>query len=723
MTPRRQLPARRSLALVLLLGALAGSAPARGQETPLPGAAAPSRPAGYEALGPPVRLGDVGAGALLLATEAAGVYLPAPDVTTEVTVRVTGILARTEVRQRFHNPTSAWVEGLYVFPLPEGSAVDMLRMRVGDRVIEGRIHERDEAAAIYQAARSEGRRASLVEQERPNLFTTSVANLGPDEEMEVAIEYQEELRYDGGIVSLRFPMVAAPRYESGAGGPEREGRLPVTPVVLRASAPVNPVRLAVELDAGFRVERMGSASHEIDVSRAGRSPAGGHPVYRVEIADAPVSADRDFVLEWAPAVGDEPGAALFTEELDGETYALLMLMPPSVRRSAAQAPPREAIFVVDTSGSMMGESLEQARAALRFALGRLRPEDHFNVIRFDSTTSSLFPESLPAGDRALSEARRFVDGLRADGGTEMLPALERALDGRSVPGAVRQVVFVTDGAVGNEAQLLARIRSRLGPSRLFTVGIGSAPNGHFMRRAAEEGRGAFTYVGRIEDVRPLMEELFGKLESPVLTDLELDWGVPGAEVWPERLPDLYTGEPVVVAARLPAGSLGRGTEATLRGWVGVRPLEMRRTIGGASLAERAGAGGPGVAKLWARRKIAALSARALDGVPPDEVRSSVVEVALAFHLVSEHTSLVAVDLTPARPAGEATASRRLPVALPAGWEPTPFVGTLPQGGTGSRLLALLGVTLLAFAGAAAAFERWRGRGNPLGRLDREGRAS
>ena len=729
MTTRLQLLVSRPLALVLLLalaGGVSGAAPALGQEAPAPGAEETPRPDGYESLGPPVRLADVGAGALLLATEAAGVYLPAPGVATEVSIRISGILARTEVRQRFHNPTDAWVEGIYVFPLPEGSAVDTLRMRVGERVIEGRIHEREEAAEIYRAARAEGRRASLVEQERPNLFTTSVANLGPEEEMEVAIAYQEELRYDGGVVSLRFPMVAAPRYTPAGAGPGTEARPPVTPVVLAASAPVHPVRLTVELDAGFRVERMGSASHQIEVVRAGRSPGGGHPVYRVELADAPVAADRDFVLEWAPAIGREPGAALFTEELDGETYALLMLMPPTVRRSAAEAPPREAVFVIDTSGSMMGESIEQARSALRFALGRLRLEDHFNVIRFDSTTSALFPESLPAGDRALAEARRFVDGLRADGGTEMLPALELALSGRPVPGAVRQVVFVTDGAVGNEAELLARIRSRLGPSRLFTVGIGSAPNGHFMRRAAEEGRGTFTYIGRTDDVGPMMAELFGKLESPVLTGLELDWGVAGVEAWPERLPDLYAGEPVVIAARLPAGAVAAGTEAVLRGSIGVRPLELRRELGGsgAALGERAAAvGRPGVAKLWARRKIAALSARALEGVPADEVRGAIVEVALRHHLVSQHTSLVAVDLTPARPAEEAVRSRRLPVALPAGWEAAAIVGTLPQGGTGSRLLALLGALLLALAGAAAAFERRRLRGAPVRPLGREGRAS
>jgi len=706
---------------IVILGGLApGTGPARGQLQHQ--GSPPEPPAGYEELGPPVRIDDVEGGCLLLATEVEGIYLPAPGLETEVTVRVSGIVARAEVRQRFHNPTAAWVEGIYVFPLPDAAAVDGLRMVVGDRVIEGEIREREEAAAVYEQARREGRRASLVEQERPNLFTTSVANLGPDEVLEVVLSYQEELRYDSGRFALRFPLVAPPRYLPAA----RAGQLaeilppPVTaglrsvglgalvpaavtsvPDAHRLAAPVaapggpslNPVRLTVVLDAGFPVERMGSTSHEVDVSRRH-----GERALRVTLAPgpdgAPPVADRDFVLEWAPTVGRAPGAALFTEEVDGEMYALLTVLPPTTPDAGLPPPPREAIFVIDTSGSMHGESLAQARSALRFALDRLRPEDHFNVVRFSSDAEALFEHSLPAGDQALAAARDFLDRLGADGGTEMLPALTLALVARPVPGAVRQVVFATDGAVGNEAELLAYIRRHLGASRLFTVGIGSAPNGHFMRRAAEEGRGTFTYVGRVEDVEPVMAELFAKLESPVLTGIELRWTDPEAEVWPPQVPDLYAGEPIVVAARLPSG--GHGSEVELSGSLGGRPWRAAHRLDG-------GQAGPGIARLWARRKIAALEARALDGAPPEEIRREVVAVALRHHLVSRFTSVVAVDVTPARPAAEPVRSRRLPVHLPVGWSAEQVVGTLPQGGSAARALLALGLALLAAAGLLAAW--------------------
>ncbi|HUP43747.1 MAG TPA: marine proteobacterial sortase target protein [Thermoanaerobaculia bacterium] len=679
----------RSLWVVWIVGVVGAIGPgAVGQTAPAP----PVEIAGTEALGAPVALGDVEGGCLLFATEVDGLYLPAPALATEVTIRVSGIVARAEVRQRFHNPTSAWVDGVYVFPLPDGAAVDGLRMVVGERVIEGEVRERAEAAAVYERARREGRKASLVEQERPNLFTTSVANLGPGEEVEVVLAYQEELRYDAGRFALRFPLVAPPRY--------LPPRMPdadrlAAPLADPGEAPVNPVALTVVLDAGFPVDRMGSASHPIDIARR-RGERGLRVTLAPGAGGAPVPADRDFVLEWAPAVGRAPGAALFTEEVGGELYALLTVLPPSAP-SDLPPPPREAIFVIDTSGSMHGDSLVQARAALRFALDRLRPEDHFNVVRFASEAEALFAQSLPAGDQALAAAREFVDGLRADGGTEMLPALRLALAARPVSnfdrGAVRQVVFATDGAVGNEAELLAYVRRHLGPSRLFTVGIGSAPNGHFMRRAAEEGRGTFTYVGRVADVDPLMSELFAKLESPVLTGVELAWADPDAEVWPAQVPDLYAGEPVVVVARLPGGAGGAAVE--ISGRLGDRPWRSSHRLDG-------GEPRPGIAKLWARRKIAGLEALSLDGAPPDEVRRGVVEVALRHHLVSRYTSLVAVDVTPARPAGAAVRTRRLPVNLPAGWSHEQVVGTLPQGGTAARALLVLGLGLLAAAGWLAA---------------------
>jgi len=715
----------------------------RGVEpAPLPAGA----PSGYDRLGPPVHLGDVEGGSLLLSTEASGVYLPAPTLDTDVQMRIRGPIARVQVRQRFHNPTDAWVEGVYVFPLPERSAVDGLHMVVGERVIEGQIREREEAKQVYEQAKREGRKASLVEQERPNLFTTSVANLGPNETVEVVLHYQEDLRYDTGRFTLRFPLVAPPRYVTGdrlppasetvrvastlarvagltdvaAGLESLPPRRPMVADAARLASPlvpplvaadgsthgaINPVTLRVILDAGFPLAAVTSPSHHV------RTVARRDGTVRVDLVPEPgqrfVPADRDFVLSWRPEVGREPGAALFTEQVDGETYALLMVVPPTA--PAGERPlPREAVFVIDTSGSMAGASIGQAKAALLLALDRLRPEDSFNIIRFASHTDALFQESLPAGPRALEMARLYVNALHPRGGTEMLPALRLALETPPVRGAVRQVTFITDGAVADEDRLFGTIQEHLGAARLFTVGIGSAPNGHFMRRAAELGRGTFTFIGRPDEVGPRMEELFTKIDSPVLTDLAVEWSDPAAETWPQRVPDLYAGEPLVVAARLPGVVPGSAGSVRVSGRRRDRDWQVEERFG--RLRARAGGGGfRGVSKLWARRKIAALMDQRTAGAPADVVRQEVIDVALAHHVVSKFTSLVAVDLTPTRPAGERARTLRLPVNLPAGWSAEQMIGAMPRTATPARLLLLVGLGALALGGLLLGAPRLVGR--------------
>ncbi len=654
-----------------------------------------------------VRPSEVGAGTLLLRTETAGLFRRAPTVESDVRIAVTGMIARARVTQRFTNPDSAWVEGVYVFPLPAGAAVDHLRMRIGERVIEGQIKERAEARRTYEKAKSEGRKASLVEQERPNLFTNSVANIGPGETVEVTIEYQETVRYDSGEFRLRFPTVVGPRYIpgvplaaeqtvniAGTGWAMDTGQVPdasriTPPVVPPGRGAVNPLKLTVELDAGVPLVRVESNYH----AAATEQPAPGRAVVR--LADGPVPSDRDFELVWAPEPASAPRAALFTETRDDASYALMMLMPPQVE--SASRLPREVIYVVDTSGSMAGDSIVQAKAALRRAVERLAPADSFNIIQFNHTTDRLFDAPRPADGAGRSAALRYVDGLKASGGTEMAPALRLALAGRETEGRVRQVIFLTDGAVGNESALFGLIEQRLGNTRLFTVGIGSAPNSHFMERAARFGRGTFTYIGRVDEVGEKMDGLFRKLESPVLTDLKVNWpGKYGAEVWPDRLPDLYAGEPVLLTARLAE----TGGQAVFEGTVAGRKWRVNLPLAG-------GREESGIHVLWARRKIAALMDTLRQGAEAGQVRKAVTEVALRHHLVSKYTSLVAVDVTPSRPQGEGVDKRPVPTNLPAGWQHEKVFGRMPQTATAAPLWLLGG--LLSFLLGLFGLKRGRGQ--------------
>jgi Ca-activated chloride channel family protein len=643
-------------------------------------------------------------GSLLLRTLDGRDGPPAPLLHTDVSFRVSGMVARARVVQTFHNGSADWMEGVYVFPLPENAAVDRLQLRIGERRVEGEIRERGAARQIYDQARSAGRRAALMDQERPNIFTTRVANIGPRELIAVELEYQQTLRYDNGRYSLRFPMMVGPRYipgnlrvSSGAdvGWSPDTDQVPdasrITPPVLRPGAgPINPVTLRVELDAGVPIAQLASPYHRVDVKDLSESRR------RVELAAGAVPANRDFELTWAPRGSEAPQIAWFTEERQGRHYGLLMVLPPAADPGARLA--REVVFVLDTSGSMAGASIRQAKSALEMALARLAPGDRFNVVEFNSTAQMLYADAQPVNPRNVRRAIDWVRALQARGGTEMAAALRLALDGSDGGSRVRQVVFLTDGAVGNEEALFRLVRERLGDTRLFTVGIGSAPNSHFMSKAAEIGRGTFTYIGRVEEVQEKMSTLFAKLESPVLKALEVHWpqGV-RAESWPERIPDLYAGEPVMVAV-----ALGRlEGEARVSGLREGRVWEAR-----VPLAQNTGAAGMG--SLWARGKVESLIDSLREGVPEEKVRTEVIGLATTHRLVTRYTSFVAVDKTPARPADAQLKLAAVPTNLPDGWEYDKVFGELPQGATDSRFAMLTGAMLLLFALGMQLAER-RGR--------------
>ncbi|MFO0767218.1 MAG: VWA domain-containing protein [Nitrospiraceae bacterium] len=350
-------------------------------------------------------------------------------------------------------------------------------------------------------------------------------------------------------------------------------------------------------------------------------------------------ADRDFELTWTPSPSAAPSATLFTEQREGHTYALLMLMPPAQTGTSAPRPPRDITFIIDTSGSMAGTSIEQAKASLSSALSRLTTQDRFNVIQFNNVVRSLFTGLEPVTPESMKKAVRYTDHLVADGGTEIVPAVRQALKSVQDTSRLQQIVLLTDGQVGNEDELFELLQQKLGARRFFTVGIGSAPNSHLMHKAAEMGRGSFTYIGNVTEVREKMDGLFRKLERPVLHDVTLDVaGWTNAQVYPSHLADLYEGEPVVLAVRAEAAP----AQATIRGEMGSGAWSMPVALREASSKE-------GLSVYWARKKIAALLAEAFTGSPEEQIRNAVLQVALDHHLVSKYTSLVAVDVTPARP--------------------------------------------------------------------------
>ena len=620
--------------------------------------------------------GEMRTGALLLKSEGDR-YVEAPLVATDVAVEVSGPTARARVSQIFHNPTDGWVEAVYVYPLPEAGAVDTLKMVVGDRVIVGDIKERKLARELYEQAKAAGQKASLMEQERPNIFTNAVANIGPHETVVVQIEYQQPVRQSGSEFALRVPLVVAPRYapapvmqtvdlRGGQGWgrttdqPAQQAADPVpdrdriSPPVLdpRANAPVNPVAVTVRLNAGFPLAEVKSHHHAVSEE----TTQDGTRV--IKLAAGAVPADRDFELTWKPVESAVPQVGLFREHVGESDYLLAFVTPPAATATEERRP-REVVFVIDNSGSMGGTSIAQAKASLIYALGRLKPSDRFNVIRFDDTMDVLFSDTMPADSEHVGQANAFVSGLEARGGTEMVPAMKAALaDRHGDPSYVRQVVFLTDGEIGNEEELFATIGAMRGRSRVFMVGIGSAPNSFLMTRAAELGRGAFTHIGAVEQVAERMRALVDKLESPAVTNLTAAFSQADVDATPAVLPDLYRGEPLVLAAKV--GALAGDLE--VKGMIGDRPWSVALPL--AQAAE-----GRGLSRLWARRKIDdAEIAHTLHKATPEEADRRILALALAHHLVTRLTSLVAVDQAPSRPEGARLTRADVPLNLPAGWD-------------------------------------------------------
>lgn len=599
-----------------------------------------------------------GTGTLMLRGPKATDAAPAVRLGTDMDVTVSGSIARVRVTQAFRNTSDKWMEATYLYPLPTDGAVDSLKMVVGNRVIVGKIEKRETAKALYEKAKVNGQKASLVEQQRPNMFTNSVANVGPGETVLIAIEYQAPVAQANGTYSLRLPLVVGPRYTpthtlTSAAAVADADAITSAPVMNpKAGIALNPTSITVHLQPGFKAANVISPYHKVTVT-------GRDDDRTVRLADGTLPADRDFELDWRSASAN-PTLGLFRQQTASGDYVMATVTPPA-DLSQLPTPPREMVFVIDNSGSMGGASMDEAKASLIHALSTLRPQDHFNIIRFDDTMTQLFDHSVTAAPDQVALAKRFANGLEAAGGTEMLPALKAALTDAAASGgtaALRQVIFLTDGEVSNEQEMMAALGADGGKSHVFFVGIGSAPNDYLMSRMASIGRGTYTHVGTPDEVAAKMMPLLDILGHPAMQDLAVKVEGGTLDLTPKMLPDIYAGQPLVLVGRTDHLS---GT-ITVSGDIGGKRWEKTVDL---TKAEDS----PAVAKLWARRRIDDIEAdRTLGKMQGDAADAAITDIGLSNGLVTSQTSLVAIDETPTRPAGEGLTREDLPINLPAGWD-------------------------------------------------------
>src|SRR5215217_4936469 len=481
---------------------------------------------------------------------------------TNVKAEISGFISRVVVTQQFENPFKEKIEAVYTFPLPQNAAVDDMAMIVGDRTVRGKILPREEAQAVYDAAKSNGQVAGLLDQERPNIFTQSVANILPGAQVKITISYVETLSYVNGAYEFVFPMVVGPRYVPGSATSRNLGngfapdtdRVPDASRITPKASPAgmrsgHDVSLEVTLDAGLIIDNIASKTHPIDIQRPDARSA------RLRLREGPTIPNKDFVLRYDVA-GQAVQDALLTHRSEKGGFFTMILQPPG-RITAEDVMPKELVFVLDTSGSMEGFPIEKAKETMNLALDSLYPSDTFNLITFAGDTRVLFPQPVPATRENLKKARTFLSSRSGAGGTEMMKAIRAALAPSDDQSHVRIVCFMTDGYVGNDMEIISEIEKHPN-ARVFSFGIGSAVNRFLLDKMAEAGRGEVEYVGLKDDGSAAARRFHERVRNPLLTDITVEWNnLPVADVYPRRIPDLFGAKPLVIKGRYTAA--GRGT--------------------------------------------------------------------------------------------------------------------------------------------------------------------
>ena len=562
--------------------------------------------------------------------------VPMPLKHTDVKADIAGYIASVKMVQQFHNPYSRKIEAIYVFPLPENAAVNDFLMAIGERRIRGIIRERSEAERIYAEAKQQGYVASLLTQERPNIFTQSVANIEPGKAIDVTIQYFHTLAYDDGWYEFVFPMVVGPRFNpdhvtNGIGAVQRDNpggsgqRAEVSYLTPRERSG-HDISLRVNLQAGVTIEETICASHKTVEER--------HSPERLTLALGPDDTipNKDFVLRYRVA-GKRIKSNMITYQDGRGGFFSLMLYPPADLQNLTRQP-LELVFVLDCSGSMSGQPIAQAKAAIGRALARLQPGDSFQIINFSERSSALGAKPVEVSAENIQRARDYLATLNGDGPTMMIEGIKAALAFPHDAARLRFVCFLTDGYIGNEKEILAAVQQRLGASRLFSFGVGSAPNRYLLDSLARVGRGAVAYLGLKDDAGRVMDAFFARVSHPALTDLQIDWsGLNVRDVFPDVMPDLFVGRPVILTGKF-QGKPGR---ITVRGHAAGKPTVLPVETGSLESTNT-----EALPCVWARMKIAALSERAFAGNDL-ELASAIRQVALDYNLISDFTAFVAVD--------------------------------------------------------------------------------
>jgi Ca-activated chloride channel family protein len=585
---------------------------------------------------------------------------PVPLQGVEVSGELLGGHARVRVRQRYRNTEPRPVEAIYTFPLPSDGTLTAFSMTCDGRKVQGVLKEREAAFKAYDDAITAGHGAALLDQERPNIFTAQVGNLLPNEETLVEVEFLQKLQAEEGCVRWMLPTLVAPRYIPGTPQGDRTAHGVAEPTdrvpdADRMTPPIGDARYGLTLDLLVDLGRevvVESPSHPLKLTRVGEGKG-----VRVAFDKAHVALDRDFVLTLRGPDASAPLTTLVTHRQGTEPGTFALTVVPDLLELATVPKAQEVVFVVDTSGSMEGASLPQAQSALRLCLRHLREGDRFNVMAFENSFRTCFPAPVPFTQKTLEEADRWVAALRAGGGTELLQPMVAAV--RGMPDGV--VVLLTDGEVGNEAEILQAVLAERKTARVYSFGIGTNVSDVLLKDLARQTGGAVEFIHPGERIDDKVVAQFSRALAPRVTELEARFeGVEGTELAPTELPPLVDGVPWTLFGRYATPGMGK---VVLKGRSGREPFALTIPVTFSDVSDR-----PVVEKLWAAERIRGWEAAALVGRRAQSMKERIVQLALAHGIVTKYTSFVVVEeRTAERRATTQPETRVVPVNAPAGW--------------------------------------------------------
>ncbi len=544
---------------------------------------------------------------------------------TSASVDIAGVIAKVAVTQVYQNEGARPIEAIYVFPGSTRSAVFGMEMTIGERTIVAKIEKKDQARALYERAKSEGKSASLLEQHRPNVFQMNVANIMPGDRIVVKLFYTELLVPEDGTYELVYPTVVGPRYANGASGTDE--RWTQNPYLGEGAPPPYRWDLTARIDAGMPIEGVSSPSHQV-------SPRfdGTHKV-TIEVDDER-GGNRDFVLRYR-LQGRAIQTGLLTFQGKDENFFLMMMQPPE-RPAANAIPPREYIFVIDVSGSMGGFPLETSKAVMRNLLGGLKGQDRFNLLLFAGGNTVMANQSVQATRANIRKAMRIIDHQQGGGATEILPAIQRALAMPRDREMSTTIVVLTDGYVSVETKLFDLIRKNLDRANLFAFGIGSSVNRNLIEGMARSGMGEPFVVLDAAAARETASRFSRYIESPVLTNIGLHFdGFDAYDVEPSTIPDLFAQRPLIVFGKYRGPAQGR---ISVEGHNGLGAFTSAVSVADATPSQNNEA----LRWLWARHRIANLADVGQLGRDPS-IEAEVTALGLRYHLMTEYTSFIAVD--------------------------------------------------------------------------------